>query len=182
MVLTNNDLITCAAIDFETANGLMDSACAVSVVLFNKKEIFDVKTKLIRPPYKFFTYSHIHGITYDDVKYAQEFPEVWNELSKMIEEAKLLFAHNARFDRTVLKECCKRYGIDFPTKKFICTVKIAREHFKIKPARLDNVCKELDIELKHHDPESDAKACANIVIKAIERGYKIYYQPVLFEQ
>ncbi|MGC8829299.1 MAG: exonuclease domain-containing protein [Verrucomicrobiia bacterium] len=176
-----NGEITFAAIDFETANEKMDSACAVSVVLFNKKGELGVKTKLIRPPYKNFRYSRIHGITYDDVKYAQQFPEVWSDLSKMIKEASLLCAHNARFDQTVLKECCKRYGIPCPQKEFICTLKIAREHFKIKPARLDNVCKRLNIPLIHHDPESDAKACASIVIKAIKRGYPFCYQLELFE-
>lgn len=171
-----------AAIDFETANPEPDSACAVSVVLFNKNEILETITRLIRPPYKNFTFSHLHGIKYEDVANEPEFPHIWGELSKKLKNIDYFCAHNAVFDRNVLRKCCLRYRISPPDNGFLCTVKIATRHFNIKPARLDFVCRKLNIPLQHHNPESDARACATILLKAIQTGYPLPpLQLTLFE-
>ena len=48
-------------------------------------------------------------------------------------------------------------------------VQIARRDFKISPAKLSNVCQVLGIELNHHEALSDARACAQIVMRAVEK-------------
>jgi DNA polymerase-3 subunit epsilon len=76
-------------------------------------------------------------------------------------------AHNISFDRNVLLSCCETYGITPPLVNYRCSVQLARKHLKIYPTNLAFVCKELQIELKHHDALSDALACAKITLAAL---------------
>jgi len=48
-------------------------------------------------------------------------------------------------------------------------MELSKETFGFGRLKLDYVCKQLEIALQHHNAESDAKAAANIVIKAAER-------------
>ena len=84
----------------------------------------------------------------------------------MFEGADFLAAHNASFDRGVLRACCARYGLDMPSQPFRCTVQIARRAWNIRPTKLSDVCRELVIPLNHHEALSDARACAQIVLAA----------------
>ena len=158
------------AIDFETANRYPDSACAVGLVRVQDNVIVEKISYYIKPPYRHFEFTDIHGITWDDVNDAADFGELWNELLPLIDEADFLVAHNASFDRRVLQTCCQRYGIEIPQKKFHCTVQLSRKILNIRPANLPNVCRHLGISLRHHDAASDTLACAKIMIEVIKRG------------
>ncbi|TDI34924.1 MAG: exonuclease [Acidobacteria bacterium] len=154
------------AIDFETADYGRDSACAVGMVRVEDGVITHRKHRLIRPPRPDFIFTYIHGITWEDVAGEPEFGEVWAPLAAMLDGVDFLVAHNAPFDRGVLRACCAEAGLDDPDLPWECTVRMARRILKIKPATLDNVCRTLDIELQHHQALSDAEACAQIVLRA----------------
>ena len=94
------------AIDFETANPKRDSACAVGLVLFNDTTQMQSYYTLIRPPSSWFKFSHVHGITWPDVKREKPFKDVWAHFAHMIKAADYFVAHNAPFDRSVLRVCC----------------------------------------------------------------------------
>jgi DNA polymerase-3 subunit epsilon len=160
------------AIDFETANYYGDSACAVGLVKVNDGKIVETKSFLIRPPSKWFYFTYVHNITWDDVKNKPTFDEVWPEIQKFFVGIDFLVAHNASFDKGVLEACCRKYSIEIPNKKFKCTVQLARKTWEIFPTKLPNVCEYLGIELDHHEPLSDALACARIAIRAMEREAK----------
>jgi DNA polymerase-3 subunit epsilon len=167
--------INFVAIDFETANNERGSACSVGLVKVINGEIVAKKCRLINPQTYFladFT-ENVHHITAGDVKEAPLFDEVWGELSPLLDGADFIAAHNAQFDRDVLYKCCESYKIKPPAQKFVCTLKVARDCWKLKPAALNNVCDHLGIKLNHHEALSDALACAQIVINAMEGGYKI---------
>jgi len=155
------------AIDFETANKFKNSACAVGLIKVEKGKIIEKKTLLIRPVSSFFEFTYIHGITWDDVKSLPTFDELWPEILSFIQDARFLAAHNASFDKKVMKVCCHEYNLEFPDIPFICTVKLARDVWHLFPTKLPDVCRFLKLTLKHHDPLSDAEACANIVISAM---------------
>jgi DNA polymerase-3 subunit epsilon len=84
----------------------------------------------------------------------------------VLDGAAFLAAHNAPFDRRVLAACCAAAGLPAPGMPFRCTVQIARRRWGLKPNDLPSVCRRLGIGLIHHDPASDAEACARIVIAA----------------
>ena len=162
-----------AAIDFETATYDRDSACAVGVAIVEEGSLKTVEQLLIRPPTERFTFTHIHGLTWADVKRAPTFREVWTELSAKFGAIEFFAAHNAGFDRSVLDACCARYGLERPPLRFVCTVRLARSFLGIRPASLPNVCRCLGVRLRHHEAASDAEACARIVLAAMERGWTI---------
>lgn len=157
------------AIDFETADHGRDSACAVGAVYVEEGRIIQKYHQLIQPPRRDFVFTHIHGLTWDDVRHSPTFAEMWAELKVFIDYADFLVAHNAPFDSGVLQACCEAAKIKPPKREFVCTVQLARANWKLPSARLPVVCKHLKIPLNHHDPLSDAEACAKIALKAFKR-------------
>ncbi|MFA5111056.1 MAG: exonuclease domain-containing protein [Desulfobaccales bacterium] len=157
---------TFAAIDFETADYCPDSACAVGIARVENHRIVQRAYHLIRPPRRRFAFTHIHGITWQDVAQERTFGELWPDLGPILAEVDFLAAHNASFDRSVLQACCAAAGLEPPKIPFRCTVKLARQTWNLRPTKLHHVCDHLGITLKHHYAASDAEACALIVIAA----------------
>ena len=159
-----------AAIDFETADYDRDSACALAVVVAEAGEIIYKGYTLVRPPRRNFVFSYLHGITWNDVKDKPDFKELWPKLRPLFKGVDFIAAHNASFDRSVLYTCCDYAGIEPPGHGFLCTMKLARRLWNLRPTKLPDVCRYLGIGLKHHDAASDALACAKIVLETVEKG------------
>ncbi len=157
------------AIDFETANYQSDSACAVGLVKVSGGEIVDKAVHLIRPPTREFVFTYIHGLTWNDVANSDDFGKLWPMVEPFLEGAEFLAAHNASFDKGVLRSCCAAYGIAAPSLPFRCTVQISRRKWNIYPTKLSDVCRKLEIALNHHEALSDAMACAQIVLAAYRK-------------
>jgi DNA polymerase-3 subunit epsilon len=162
-----------AAIDFETADYGRDSACAVALVRVEENRIVDSISSLIRPPRRTFVFTYLHGISWEMVRDAPRFGQLWPDLRRWLRGVKFLAAHNASFDRGVLGACCRTSGLPIPDIPFECTVQIARNVFRIRPTRLDCVCRALHIPLVHHVVASDAEACARIVLAARKQSVRI---------
>jgi DNA polymerase-3 subunit epsilon len=156
------------ALDFETADPGLDSACALAMVRVEGGEVTARRFCLIRPPRRRFVFSFLHGITWEDVAGRPHFGELWPEMEPLLKGAHFLAAHNASFDRGVLAACCRLYGLTPPALPFLCTVQLARHTWKLYPTKLPHVCRFLGIPLNHHDAASDAEACARIVLAALE--------------
>ena len=161
---------TFVAIDFETADYEPDSACSVGLVRVEAMAVVHRESRLIRPPRPRVLFTHVHGITWEMVQDAAKFKDAWSHLVPLLDGASALVAHNAAFDRRVLTACCRASRLRVPDLPFLCTVQIARRQWGLKPNDLPSVCRRLGIELVHHDPGSDAEACARIVIAAATRA------------
>lgn len=162
-----------AAIDFETADAGSDSACALAIVRVEGLRIVRTTTHLIRPPRRDIFFSYIHGITWADVADKPTFRELWPDIRAELTDVDFLAAHNAPFDRSVLYGCCAAARVEPPPHPFQCTVRVARRLWNLKPANLPAVCRHLVIPLDHHDPTSDATACARILLAALEDGSEL---------
>ena len=103
-----------AAIDFETADYQNYSACAVSLLRVEGLQIVSRRTRLIRPPRQHIVFTYIHGITWQHVKAAPTFGEIWPELNQLLDGVAFVAAHNAGFDRNVLQRCCQAAVPDLP--------------------------------------------------------------------
>jgi len=160
-----------AALDFETANNARDSACALGVVIVEHGRIVERLYALIRPPSREFLFTHIHGLSWADVQGAHDFDVVWGEMARALTGIEFLAAHNAPFDKGVLGACCATYGLATPAQPFVCTVQLARKQWNIRPTKLPDVCNYLGIDLRHHQADSDAEACARIVLAAQAGGW-----------
>lgn len=155
-----------AAIDFETADYGRDSACTLAVVIAENGAIVDTKYSLIRPPRRDFFFSYLHGIIWRDVAKKPAFGEYWTEIRPLFEDVDFIAAHNASFDRGVLRACCSIDGHKAPEGRYLCTMKLARRLWHVYPTKLSDVCRHFNLPLKHHNAAFDALACANIVLKA----------------
>ncbi|MBE9137157.1 3'-5' exonuclease [Nodosilinea sp. LEGE 07088] len=165
------------ALDFETADRYRDSACAIGLVRVEQGQVVDKVHYLIRPPRSGFEFTHIHGITWAQVADQPDFAELWPQIATLLAGADFFAAHNAPFDRSVLYACCRAYGLLPPTPEFVCTVKLARQAWNIRPTKLPDVCAYLGIALNHHDALSDAEACAQIAIASALGSVKSPLKP-----
>lgn len=162
------------AIDFETADYGADSACAIGLVKVRGNRVVAKHAALIRPPRRSFVFTYLHGIRWGDVKAAPHFGDIWPALETHLDGADFVLAHNASFDRGVLETCCAVHGLAAPEIPYVCTVKLARAIWNIRPTRLPNVCRYLNIDLRnHHDAVADALACARIGLAALKEGYPL---------
>jgi DNA polymerase-3 subunit epsilon len=161
---------TFVALDFETADQGADSACALAMVRVEGLRITGRRLLMIRPPRARIVFQYIHGISWGHVRDQPTFGERWPEIDSFLAGAAFLAAHNAPFDRSVLEACCRAAAVAPPEHPFRCTVRLARRAWSLRRANLPAVCEHLGIELRHHDPASDAEACARIVIAAREQG------------
>lgn len=164
---------TFVAIDFETADRNRDSACAVSAISVVNGEVASVYTTLIRPPEADtgggdFEFTYIHGITPSTVRNSPTFDEIAGHLMPMLQEAPFIAAHNASFDSSVIRALCDRYGRDVPPTPWLCTVRLARKTWQLPKCGLSEVSRFLGVSLNHHEAESDARACAAIVVAALK--------------
>jgi DNA polymerase III subunit epsilon len=154
------------AIDFETANRHPNSACAIGLVRVDNGIIVRQEYYQIRPPTAVFEFTHIHHLTWEMVKNEPSFGQLWPQIAPLLIDIDFLAAHHALFDREVLQSCCDFYQIDRLTIPMLCTVKLARQHWRIYPTKLPNVCQRLGIPLNHHQALSDAHACTEIILLA----------------
>ncbi|MFO0938608.1 MAG: 3'-5' exonuclease [Gemmataceae bacterium] len=155
-----------AAIDFETADNGQDSACSLAIIVGQGTEIVETRHILIRPPRSNIRFTHIHGITWDDVKGQPTFGDLWPTVEGLFTGCQFIAAHFAAFDRGVLKACCDASGFTPPALPYQCTVTVARQFWNVYPTKLPDVCRHLSIPLQHHNALSDATACARIIIEA----------------
>ena len=157
------------AIDFETANQKWESVCAVGMVIVDKGRIVEEYYSLVNPEDHFNSFNiAVHGITARDVIGSPTFPEISAQLWPKI-TGNLIVAHNAAFDINVLKKAAHKYRLSVPGFSYACTCRIAKLVWTgLDNHRLSTVAQYLSIDLQHHNALSDAKACANILLKAVQ--------------
>jgi len=160
------------ALDFETADYERDSACALCVVVVEDQIVVKTWNTLIRPPRSSFCFTYLHGIAWSHVKDKPSFADLWPEIGTLLDGVDFIAAHNASFDRSVLNACCRSAAFKEPAMPYLCTVKVARTLWNLRPTKLPDVCRHLDIPLKHHDATSDAQACARILVTARQQGHE----------
>ena len=158
------------ALDFETADYGQDSACSIALIRVENHLITRREHRLIRPPRRQFRFTDIHGITWSQVENEPTFGELWPGIRRILDGAHFIAAHNSSFDAHVMRACCDTFRIAPPGQPYLCTVRLARKTWNLRPAKLPDVCRHLGLPLKHHDALSDAEACANIVLAAIHDG------------
>ena len=163
------------AIDFETANHQLDSACSLGIVSV-KKGVIEYQHEYLINPECIFDENNImiHGITPSVVEKAPTFPEIWDEIYEII-NGRIVFAHAADFDISVLKAMINRYNLKIPSIEIGCTLRVAKIAFKdiLPNCKLNTISQYLQIEHNHHNGLSDAPVCY-YMIKYVEKMYRVY--------
>lgn len=160
--------MTFTALDFETATGYPESACAIGIVTVENSIIVEEYYTLIQPPNNEYWYRNImvHGIKPIETLQVKTFDGIFPEIQKRL-LGKVIVAHNEAFDRRVLQKTMKYYGLYYDELELAdmweCTCKIYRKK-GYKPANLKHCAAVNDIELVHHEALSDARACAKLYL------------------
>lgn len=156
-----------AAIDFETANGKRTSACSVGVVIVEGNQIIDQVYSLIRPLPNYYNRwtTAVHGLTVKDTQGADEFPEVWEKITPLVQDLPLV-AHNSPFDEGCLKAVHEAYDLAYPKYPFYCTCRLSRRLYPfLVNHQLHTVSAHCGYDLTHHHHAmADAYACAHIAV------------------
>lgn len=146
------------AIDFETATSERYSICSVGIVTVTGGIIMEKYFSLIQPPKNEYTNIciSIHGITPNNTINAPTFPEIYPEIKRRLIN-KIVIAHNAKsVEYNYLTQAMQLYNInDELNITWIDTLDIDHRSLNV-------ICEELNIPLIHHDPLSDALACAEL--------------------
>ena len=84
---------------------------------------------------------------------------------------RVMVAHNASFDRRVLRQACQRAGLDWPEPPTLCTVAMARLLLPLQRQRaLGPLADALGIEVEgRHRALSDARTCARVLCALLPR-------------
>lgn len=162
-------MLTFNAIDVETANVDRASICQIGIVHVRDGAIVDQWQTLIDPEDWFDPMNvSIHGIDVADVRGSPTLPDVRRELRDRL-RGSLLASHTA-FDRVAFERAMKRYELEQLKVTWIDSAVIARRAWPDRYGRrgygLKNLAADLGIDFRHHVALEDARASAEIVLRA----------------
>lgn len=157
------------AIDFEAAAGYMP--CSIGIAVVKDSKVVEVENHLIKPicfPYFQWYAQKIHGIHEQDVADQPTFDKLWPKIEKYFADT-MIIAHNAAFDINVLRKTLAHYKISRPQARYMCSYVLARKVWNNNQKySLDFLCSQEKIELNHHHSDSDALACAKLLLREAE--------------
>jgi len=160
-------------VDTET-NGLSGDACEmteVGAVLVGGGELHDRWSSVCRcsaPLQR--GIQRFTGITQAMVDAAPSLEDVLPRLREQM-AGRILVAHNAPFDRRVLRQAFGRIGLDWPSPPVMCTAAIARRLLPLQRRRgLGSLADALGIEVElAHRALADAETCARVLCALFPR-------------
>jgi DNA polymerase-3 subunit epsilon len=159
------------AIDLETATAVRSSICQIGITEVIDGVVQKPKSWLVQPEDNEYDSMNIwiHGITPEDTKDSPSFKDVWKEVVPYL-QGKIVVAHNTSFDMYALRDAFDKYGIEYPTFDYFCTLRIARYIVKgCYSYSLDVVVKHLGMDFGvHHKADSDSLGCAMLLLKCLE--------------
>ena len=156
-------------IDVETANEDRASICQIGIVKVQDGEIREQWKTLINPEERFDPWNvEIHGIDEQTVENSPTLPEVSAQLREQLQGTTLI-SHTA-FDRVALNRALDKYGLQSIDVAWLDSARIVRrawpDIYGQRGWGLKNVAKDFSISFKHHDALEDARAAAEIVLRA----------------
>jgi DNA polymerase III epsilon subunit family exonuclease len=160
-------------LDTET-NGLSGDQCElteVGAVLVGGGELHDRFSSLVRTNMPLRRgIQRFTGITQAMVDGAPDLDAVLPELEDRM-RGRVMVAHNAPFDRRVLRQAFERIGLDWPAPPTLCTVSLSRALMPLQGRRgLGPVADALGIEVEtQHRALADAETCARVLCALFPR-------------
>lgn len=168
-VNTNNNVFDFIAIDFETANSDLSSACSIGIACVLDCEVVKTFSSYIKPLAGHFDNVNIgiHGITPDAVHNSPSLNDLLPEIEAFFSVHTPIVAHNANFDMSVLKQSASTSSLEF---FYVDTMDISSLLLGGRYG-LKKCADMLSIELgNHHDAACDALVCASFVIRALQHA------------
>jgi len=159
------------AFDFETANSNRNSACALGIAVIEEGSVTETREWQFRPRSSRFNLNNVrmHGITEASLVNCSDLSEVWHVILPYFQN-RMVVAHYAAFDISVLRHSLDSYGIEYPDVEYSCSWQIAKATWSMfRCYSLPYLAARLKLPMRHHDAMSDAKTCAAIVLSACKK-------------
>ena len=158
------------AIDFETSYGHIP--CSIGIIEFINGLPVNEYYSLIKPiDLKFNPInSRINGIFLDDVINEREFIEIWDEIKHFFHD-KIIVAHNASTDISILEKTLVHYQTLRPNFKSFCTLTIAKKVLNLDNYKLSSLAEYFSIEQdSYHNALEDAFVCGSVFTKLLDNS------------
>ncbi len=160
-------------IDLEWASDVPGNVCEIGVVWFEGGREVASYRSLIQPIVAEWGTWQFLNLPYglNDALRGPSFPEVWSTLEPKL-SALPWVAHNAASaEARMLGAALAHHGMDVPAPAEVwCTLDLAKKAWPEFPAHgLHRMAAQLDLDLEHHNPESDARACSKLVLQAAQQ-------------
>lgn len=163
-------MIDFVAFDVEVARHERGSMCSIALVEVRGRRIVERHSFEVCPSRPWERHRWAHCPPTATLLRRPRFDRVWPRIDRILRRADFVAAHYASFDISVLRASCRAAAVAMPPLDVVCTVELARRVWDPPSARLPDVCALLGIDLDHHNPRSDAEACAKIVLAAGPRN------------
>ena len=160
------------AVDVETANADPASICEIGIVQVQDGVINGQWSTLINPCEPFNPdNTSIHGIAEETVRDSPTLRECYPELAQMM--AGTILVSHTDFDREALDAATRKHGLPTIRATWLDSAMIARRawphRYGTRGWSLASIAARLGIDFRHHVAVEDARAAAEIVLRACEQ-------------
>ncbi|MDD5367448.1 MAG: exonuclease domain-containing protein [Anaerolineaceae bacterium] len=158
------------ALDVETANPNFASICQIGIAFFKDGAICATSKTFIDPQDYFDDMNvFIHGITEERVAGAPTFPDFLKLLRPILENQ--IVVHHTAFDKASFRQAAQKYNLPELDCRWLDTARVARrtwETYRYSGYGLGPLAERLSIQFQAHDALEDARACGEILLRAIQ--------------
>ena len=165
-------ILNFTAIDVEIANSSGEfrwSICQVGVAVVKSGEIVDNWPQLINPQIKDSEWGwkniEVHGYGPGDVRFEPTFKGILPKIRKAVASGRIV--SHSRFDEDVIRRACDRLGLRMLKNEWRNTLVLAHRAWPDEPRHsLPEITQRLGIRYNAHDAGEDARAAAELVLRA----------------
>lgn len=156
------------ALDVETANNDRGSICQIGVACVRLDNSIETWMTYVDPQVDSWVFTYLHGISGRTVKGAPTFAEVLPVLRDAL-AGHIVYQHSS-FDRSAVAAACGNSGLSIPQWDWRDSVHVARNAWPELRGNgghgLASLKQHLGLKFDHHDAGEDARAAAEVVLRA----------------
>jgi DNA polymerase-3 subunit epsilon len=156
------------ALDVETANNDRGSICQIGIACVRPDNTIETWVTHIDPETDVWLWTGLHGISARTVRGAPTFSDVLPFLEAAL--AGLTIYQHSGFDRSAISAACATAAVEVPFWQWRDSVTVARQAWPELKGNgghgLASLKLHLGLKFNHHDAGEDARAAAEVVLKA----------------
>jgi DNA polymerase-3 subunit epsilon len=157
------------ALDVETSCNDVASICQIGIACVRTDGEIECWAMYVNPEQQFDAFNiKLHGIGPKTVAKSPTFPQLWPHLYRVLNLHHLV--QHSNFDKAAISAACRKYSLPSPRLSWSDSVRIARQawpEFKGNGGHgLAHLKSALALEFTHHDAGEDARAAAEVVLRA----------------
>ncbi|WP_245947492.1 exonuclease domain-containing protein [Jannaschia seohaensis] len=158
------------ALDVETADRRRGSICQIGIAGARADGTTATWSTYVDPGQSDWSCAFVHGITAETVRGAPRFADILPLLDAIV-GGHLVFQHST-FDRSAIGQACAASDLPPPAWTWRDSVRVARRAWpELRRPHgtghgLASLKRHLGLTFRHHDGEEDARAAAEIVLRA----------------